>query len=256
MGAQRPSRSGAAGTGVGLRQSRCRGTKPNLPGGHMNSTQSSRRHSPGERSGVVFGLAFALLYLFVITYHPLTLLADAALDDGIFIVQGRSLTEGRWLGSFNWLTLRTGPGYPLFLGVNLWLGLPITFVHVMFFCGAVGLFSWAVKSVSRSGLIGLSTFVLILWHPVFLGTQAIRDTIYTGQLFLVFACALAGLWDRWKNPETGESVISCTIIVTGANALTRPIHDRAAASEFLVLLFLKGKIEMRDLTVAVRKHVI
>ncbi len=29
-----------------------------------------------------------------------------------------------------------------------------------------------------------------------------------------------------KNPETGEPVISCTIIVTDANELTRPIHDR------------------------------
>src|SRR5258708_21645548 len=118
----------------------------------MNSQQNSRRNLAGERGGVVFGVAFALLYLFVITFHPLTLLADAALDDGIFIVQGRSLTEGRWLGSFNWLTLRTGPGYPLFLAVNFWLGLPITFVHAMFFCGAVGLFSCAVKSCSRSRL--------------------------------------------------------------------------------------------------------
>ena len=38
--------------------------------------------------------------------------------------------------------------------------------------------------------------------------------------------SFAGLWDRWKNPETGEPAISCTIIVTDANALTRPIHDR------------------------------
>jgi putative SOS response-associated peptidase YedK len=38
--------------------------------------------------------------------------------------------------------------------------------------------------------------------------------------------SFAGLWDRWKNPETGEPVISCTIIVTDANVLTRPIHDR------------------------------
>jgi putative SOS response-associated peptidase YedK len=36
----------------------------------------------------------------------------------------------------------------------------------------------------------------------------------------------AGLWERWKNPETEEPVISCTIIVTDANALTRSIHDR------------------------------
>jgi putative SOS response-associated peptidase YedK len=38
--------------------------------------------------------------------------------------------------------------------------------------------------------------------------------------------SFAGLWDRWKNPDTGEPVASCTIIVTDANAMTRPIHDR------------------------------
>jgi putative SOS response-associated peptidase YedK len=38
--------------------------------------------------------------------------------------------------------------------------------------------------------------------------------------------SFAGLWDRWKNPATGERVVSCTIIVTDANALTRPVHDR------------------------------
>jgi len=38
--------------------------------------------------------------------------------------------------------------------------------------------------------------------------------------------SFAGLWDRWKNSETGEAVISCTITVTDANELTRPIHDR------------------------------
>jgi putative SOS response-associated peptidase YedK len=40
------------------------------------------------------------------------------------------------------------------------------------------------------------------------------------------ALSFAGLWDGSKNPETGEQVVSCTIIVTDANALTRPIHDR------------------------------
>ena len=34
---------------------------------------------------------------------------------------------------------------------------------------------------------------------------------------------MAGLWDRWRDSATGEPT-SCTIIVTGANALTRPIH--------------------------------
>jgi putative SOS response-associated peptidase YedK len=38
--------------------------------------------------------------------------------------------------------------------------------------------------------------------------------------------SFAGLWDRWKNLETGEVVTSCTIIVTNANKLTRTVHNR------------------------------
>jgi hypothetical protein len=38
--------------------------------------------------------------------------------------------------------------------------------------------------------------------------------------------SIAGLWDRWSNPETGEPVISCTMVITDANAFVRPIHDR------------------------------
>jgi putative SOS response-associated peptidase YedK len=36
----------------------------------------------------------------------------------------------------------------------------------------------------------------------------------------------AGLWDQWKNPETGEMISSCTLIVTAANDFTQRIHDR------------------------------
>jgi putative SOS response-associated peptidase YedK len=37
--------------------------------------------------------------------------------------------------------------------------------------------------------------------------------------------AIAGLCDEWKH-QTGEAVLSCTVIVTAANDFTRHIHDR------------------------------
>lgn len=43
--------------------------------------------------------------------------------------------------------------------------------------------------------------------------------------------SVAGLWDEWNDAETDEAVKSCTIIVTAANALTRP--SGAAGTELL-----------------------
>lgn len=37
---------------------------------------------------------------------------------------------------------------------------------------------------------------------------------------------IAGIWDLWKNPETGEDLHSCSMIITEANALVAPIHNR------------------------------
>ena len=36
----------------------------------------------------------------------------------------------------------------------------------------------------------------------------------------------AGLWDEWKNRETGERLKSCTMVVTEPNEFAAEIHDR------------------------------
>ena len=38
--------------------------------------------------------------------------------------------------------------------------------------------------------------------------------------------SIAGLWDELKDPESGETIASGTLIVTAANDFTRAIHDR------------------------------
>jgi putative SOS response-associated peptidase YedK len=36
----------------------------------------------------------------------------------------------------------------------------------------------------------------------------------------------AGLWEEWLDKESGESVETCTIVTTEANAVLEPVHDR------------------------------
>lgn len=40
------------------------------------------------------------------------------------------------------------------------------------------------------------------------------------------ALTIAGLLDEWKDIETGQPSMSCTMIITNANDLARRIHDR------------------------------
>ena len=39
----------------------------------------------------------------------------------------------------------------------------------------------------------------------------------------------AGLWDRWTDTQTGEEIISCTMITCAANKWMEAIHDRMPA---------------------------
>jgi putative SOS response-associated peptidase YedK len=57
------------------------------------------------------------------------------------------------------------------------------------------------------------------WTPAKGGKQPYRITLKDGGLF-----ALAGLWEHWAGKD--ETIDSFTIVVTEANELLAPIHDR------------------------------
>jgi putative SOS response-associated peptidase YedK len=38
--------------------------------------------------------------------------------------------------------------------------------------------------------------------------------------------SMAGIWESWKNPETGETLDSCSILTTNSNEAVAAIHDR------------------------------
>lgn len=57
------------------------------------------------------------------------------------------------------------------------------------------------------------------WKPTKQGKQPYHIRLIGGEPF-----ALAGLWEHWEGD--GQTIDSCTVIVTDANELVNPIHDR------------------------------
>jgi putative SOS response-associated peptidase YedK len=37
---------------------------------------------------------------------------------------------------------------------------------------------------------------------------------------------MAGLWSRWKDPKSGDEVLSCTVLTCGPNHVMAELHDR------------------------------
>jgi putative SOS response-associated peptidase YedK len=54
--------------------------------------------------------------------------------------------------------------------------------------------------------------------------QPMRTSLKSCDIF-----AMAGLWDKWTDRQSGEIIHSFTIITTQANELLKPIHDRMPA---------------------------
>jgi putative SOS response-associated peptidase YedK len=59
------------------------------------------------------------------------------------------------------------------------------------------------------------------WQKVGGGKQPWLVRTKSGEPF-----GMAGLWSRWKEKESGETIDSCTIVTTTPNELLAPIHDR------------------------------
>ena len=60
------------------------------------------------------------------------------------------------------------------------------------------------------------------WQDTPTGKQPWYFTARDGSPLLT----VAGLWDQWKNKETGERIKSCTMIISDPNDFVEEVHDR------------------------------
>jgi hypothetical protein len=135
---------------------------------------------------LLYFVALGCLYMIVAAHAPISVLSWQAFDDMLFMNNAQNLAEGRWLGGFSELTLVKGPGYPLFLALNYWLGLPVSLGHALFYCLSLVALSYLALRITKSFMLAAALFGIVLWDPrVFELGRVMRDAIYSGQAILV-----------------------------------------------------------------------
>jgi hypothetical protein len=151
---------------------------------------------------MTFIAVLSAAYVFVLVNAPLSLLATATHDDGLFMTLGWHLSNGRWLGPYSQFTLMKGPGYPAFLALSSFLGVSSSFARALFHCVAISGFVMICHRFHRSAFASALLFALLLWDPSsFQGKQLriLRDTIYYGETLLSLAVLTFALFRQdWK----------------------------------------------------------
>lgn len=126
-----------------------------------------------------------ILFLIVSIHAPIVVRTNLPQDDGLFMALGRYLAAGHWLGPYGQNTLAKGPGYPMFLALNAWLGLPVGFTQAAFQAGAIGLFFWVLKRLAGMPNMAAFGYVFTLWAPAPYLPHILREAIYPGEMLLV-----------------------------------------------------------------------
>jgi hypothetical protein len=183
------------------------------------------------RYGVMLALGFA--YVCFSQHRLVGVLADAGLDDALFVRGARALVDGQWLGAYSNVTLAKGPGYTFFLALNALLGTSIILLQSALYAFSCAVFTDSIFRLSRSSVLSLTMFAVLLWHPLAFPVHIVRDDIYGAQSLLYVGCLIrlvlredGHAWRRfwavatglafawlWVTREEGVWVIPPTILL-------------------------------------------
>ncbi len=119
------------------------------------------------------------------------------------------MLEGNWLGEYSNKTLIKGVGYPVFMVLSVWLGIPILTLQHFLYIFACSVTVVALKPVVRNPVLLFLVFLLLLFNPLNysypLMSATLRASLYLSLSLTVFA-ALIGLWHR-RSDSRWQSVL-------------------------------------------------
>ncbi len=130
----------------------------------------------------------SVFYISLCLHLPVSIRALAVHDDALFWSQAMTIIDGHWLGPYNQITLLKGQTFPLFIALNHIIGTPITLFIAMFYLFSIfTLLKTINDTLSIKPIYHLMIFILLIFHPLLLPINIIRDNIYPGMTLLLIS---------------------------------------------------------------------
>jgi len=164
---------------------------------------SSESSSWIRRAAVGAVLALIGLRLWLVSGLAISAVGPSPHDDHLFLNLASSLVSGRWLGTYNDLTLAKGPFYPMWIAASFAFGVPLLFSEHLLYVFACAVFVRALTPVLRALSSQLALFAVLLFCPASFAdgsiSNVVRESIYPSLTLIVLGSAFA-LALRIKRP--------------------------------------------------------
>ncbi len=152
----------------------------------------------------------ALLSMWLTSSRQLLFL-DAPFDDRLFARLANSLRDGQWLGAYDKLTLVKGPGYPAFMALTSYVGIPLRLAEQAVYLLGCWLVSRAVCGLSDRRSLGTVTFAVAALNPVLWGgslARIVREDLYVGLTVVVLGLAMLTFLTRSRPQVRTPQLVS------------------------------------------------
>ena len=156
------------------------------------------------RALLLLGLGFTLAKLILTSFQLVLATPDfAILDDTLMYEAAKSITEGQWLGEYNWLTLGKYMLFPVWLAMLHTLHIPYLLGGQLLQMLASLAGAWALAPLIRRRWGLLLCYVVLFYNPAasaaYVALRIYRDSITPALSLLLFA-GFIGYALRWRQP--------------------------------------------------------
>lgn len=201
-----------------------------------------------------FHLAWPIFLLYAAAL-PISLRFDQGYDDALFIQQGYSIFSGEWLGTYTNLTFIKGPMYPIFLALAAAFQIPITLAATGFHTFTVYIFRQALLAAHFPKLVVNATTLIVLFNPMLIPQQILRDYLNSSLLLLVSAFCIRLVFSDKKRRAHSPLIGLGLGFAIGIFSLTREESIWIAPLIFSTLLAFLYK-DFRDKGIRNRKLIV